>query len=594
MSYILNEKLTSTLVVWMILKRVLRPWKDWKAAENGIISPVDGKRLRRPHSSSDREGWDVLDRLCWTLKRLYTKYVGESGLAYIFSLAYLMKEQAAIPFKLNIESYKPELESMTADNQLLMYEILQEIEKNNILTETNLDKESTIIKYKNHVAKILQTIASRRNSLKKCVDIQCSDGNWNYDGYMHGMANGMLLALGIFDGKDPRFLEAPKKWLVKEGKQVGVLYHYTSLKSALLILEHNELKPYKQVYGNENSSEHFNYVSLTRDNHFHRLARIIQGIQCRFIIDGDKLSHNYKITPYNDFEQDEFYQGRYGHRPYNDKQEEWIKGSIKGIKNYIIKIQIIKDETFNKEKLEHYIDELGKFCSIEIIDNKPYKVKGMMKEDDGGANAGGNEGGAMSALAGTPSCTVNDIAQFTPRIDMSVGKRRMNRRLTYRRKRRKVKLSEGKQVGILYHYTTFDKLIKILTTNELQSIKTSKMVSFTRDKHFHAHSRFGIPVDQCRLVLDGDYIGENYKVTPYNDFPAAPRHGQNDEREERILGPLRNLDKYLLKVQIFSGRLRSIFENEDNIFIYAGTALDFKTPEDYIKFVQQYAEVELI
>jgi hypothetical protein len=120
------------------------------------------------------------------------------------------------------------------------------------------------------------------------------------------------------------------------------------------------------------------------------------------------------------------------------------------------------------------------------------------------------------------------------------------------------------------------------------------MVSFTRDKHFHAHSRFGIPVDQCRLVLDGDYIGENYKVTPYNDFPAAPRHGQNDEREERILGPLRNLDKYLLKVQIFSGRLRSIFENEDNIFIYAGTALDFKTPEDYIKFVQQYAEVELI
>ena len=594
MSYILNEKLTSTLVVWMILKRVLRPWKDWTAAKNGIISSIDGKRLQRPKSSKDREGWDVLDRLCWTLKRLYTKYVGESGLAYIFSLAYLMKEQAAIPFKLNIESYKPELESMTADNQLLMYEILQEIEKNNILTETNLDKESTIIKYKNHVAKILQTIASRRNSLKKCVDIQCSDGNWNYDGYMHGMANGMLLALGIFDGKDPRFLDAPKKWLVKEGKQVGVLYHYTSLKSALLILEHNELKPYKQVCGNENSSERFNYVSMTRDNHFHRLARIIQGIQCRFIIDGDKLSHNYKITPYNDFEQYSFYKGRYGHRPYNDEQEERIKGSIKAIKNYIIKIQIIKDETFNKEKLEHYIDELGKFCPIEIIENKPYKVKGMMKEDDSGANAGGNEGGAMSALAGTPSCTVNDIAQFTPRIDMSVGKRRMNRRLTYRRKRRKVKLSEGKQVGILYHYTTFYNLIKILTTNELQSIKTSKIVSFTRDKHFHAHSRLGVPIDQCRLVLDGDYIGENYKVTPYNDFPFAPRHGENDEREERILGPLRNLDKYLLKVQIFSGRLRSIFENEDNIFIYAGTALDFKTPEDYIKFVQQYAEVELI
>jgi hypothetical protein len=199
-------------------------------------------------------------------------------------------------------------------------------------------------------------------------------------------------------------------------------------------------------------------------------------------------------------------------------------------------------------------------------------------------------------VAGTPSTTVGDIAQFTPRIDMSVGKRRISRRLTYRRKKRKIKLSEGKQVGILYHYTTFYYLIKILTSNELRSIKTSKMVSFTRNKHFHAHSRFGIPVDQCRLILNGDYIGENYKVIPYNDFPVAPHRGQNDETEERILGPLRNLDKYLLKVQIFKGRLDYIFENEGNIFVYTdtGAVFDFKTPDEYINFVKQYAEVELI
>jgi len=42
--------------------------------------------------------------------------------------------------------------------------------------------------------------------------IQCSDGNWNYDPNMHGMANGMILIKTIVDGKNPEFLDAPKEW----------------------------------------------------------------------------------------------------------------------------------------------------------------------------------------------------------------------------------------------------------------------------------------------------------------------------------------------------------------------------------------------
>jgi hypothetical protein len=53
-------------------------------------------------------------------------------------------------------------------------------------------------------------------SLKGLVDIQTSDGNWNYDPYMHGMANGMILALHLFQENEngclPDFLEAPKVW----------------------------------------------------------------------------------------------------------------------------------------------------------------------------------------------------------------------------------------------------------------------------------------------------------------------------------------------------------------------------------------------
>lgn len=52
------------------------------------------------------------------------------------------------------------------------------------------------------------------DDLHRLIDIQCSDGNWNYDSYMHGLANGMLVALSLFDGKDPKFLEPPEKWLI--------------------------------------------------------------------------------------------------------------------------------------------------------------------------------------------------------------------------------------------------------------------------------------------------------------------------------------------------------------------------------------------
>jgi hypothetical protein len=51
-------------------------------------------------------------------------------------------------------------------------------------------------------------------TLDEMIKIQCAEGNWNYDPYMHGMANGLLLAKSVFDEThEPKFLEAPEKWL---------------------------------------------------------------------------------------------------------------------------------------------------------------------------------------------------------------------------------------------------------------------------------------------------------------------------------------------------------------------------------------------
>lgn len=54
---------------------------------------------------------------------------------------------------------------------------------------------------------------SNVNTLRELTEIQLRDGNWNYNEYMHGMANGMILALSIMDGCAADYLDAPDVWL---------------------------------------------------------------------------------------------------------------------------------------------------------------------------------------------------------------------------------------------------------------------------------------------------------------------------------------------------------------------------------------------
>ena len=59
------------------------------------------------------------------------------------------------------------------------------------------------------------------NRLKDLIDItkvQKVDGNWNYDPYMHGMANGMILSVATIKDVDPVYLEAPKAGFLSDNK----------------------------------------------------------------------------------------------------------------------------------------------------------------------------------------------------------------------------------------------------------------------------------------------------------------------------------------------------------------------------------------
>lgn len=40
--------------------------------------------------------------------------------------------------------------------------------------------------------------------------IQCTDGTWNYDPYLHGMANGMIFMKSLVDGQEPPYKEVDR------------------------------------------------------------------------------------------------------------------------------------------------------------------------------------------------------------------------------------------------------------------------------------------------------------------------------------------------------------------------------------------------
>ena len=129
-----------------------------------------------------------------------------------------------------------------------------------------------------------------------------------------------------------------------EAKQVGILYHYTSIENAIQICHDDELRPGE-----------FEGVSFTRNKDFHKVQReeIATGVQ--FVIDGDKLSENYKVQPFNYFWNREQGSSFYLHKDYLDEQEEIVKSPIRNFSKYVIKC---------------YIDEHHAECFFEDIDDE--------------------------------------------------------------------------------------------------------------------------------------------------------------------------------------------------------------------------------
>ena len=132
-------------------------------------------------------------------------------------------------------------------------------------------------------------------------------------------------------------------------------------------------------------------------------------------------------------------------------------------------------------------------------------------------------------------------------------------------------LNEGKQVGLLYHVTTPEKLKKILDSNTLKGSYISwdggdtdfLGISTTRNKNFLYDD------NKIQIVLNGDKISNNYKIQPYDywgreyNIPDEPQIKDEDEEIIKVgKDGLKNVKNYIIKINDFTDSLNENILNE--------------------------------
>jgi len=98
-------------------------------------------------------------------------------------------------------------------------------------------------------------------------------------------------------------------------------------------------------------------------------------------------------------------------------------------------------------------------------------------------------------------------------------------------------LLEGKQIGLLYYFTRYGRLTKVIQNNFILTSTIQPYVSFTRNKYMNSDTIS----DDVKITLDGDLLSNMYRITPFAQTNAGYGRGGviGDESEERI-----DLSKY--------------------------------------------------
>jgi hypothetical protein len=115
-------------------------------------------------------------------------------------------------------------------------------------------------------------------------------------------------------------------------------------------------------------------------------------------------------------------------------------------------------------------------------------------------------------------------------------------------------ITEGKQVGTLYHFTDDNGLEGILKLNQLLASTTNaNHVSLPRDKNgWHVGTTDNI----ARISLDGNSISNNYKISPHAWDQSDRGAGETESEEAVLTDKIDNIKKYITFILI-DGELAS-------------------------------------
>jgi hypothetical protein len=148
---LMTEGVIGTVTTFMILKRLVTPWKDWDACKLGIID-TEGRKLKDPVTSEERQAWTMFDRLMWKVLRLLRKFIGQSQLMSYFTAAYLIRDSVAPMEKDRLSLLS---EGLTAEKQLKLFNMINEMEAAGVSMQGD-DLEFSIIKFLPVVEKIME------------------------------------------------------------------------------------------------------------------------------------------------------------------------------------------------------------------------------------------------------------------------------------------------------------------------------------------------------------------------------------------------------------------------------------------------------
>jgi hypothetical protein len=130
-------------------------------------------------------------------------------------------------------------------------------------------------------------------------------------------------------------------------------------------------------------------------------------------------------------------------------------------------------------------------------------------------------------------------------------------------------LGEGKQVGTLYHFTSYANMIGIISSNFVLStnqIQIQPYVSFTRNRAMNPDS---ISTD-TRLTIDGNRLSDRYQIMPHADVKAGYGRTSVDESEERIslIKYPKGVDvsKYIISIDIKKPTGDAYYDDDENTY----------------------------